>query len=500
MAFHPPTLDEIGEVAGELGLHFDAADAAFFQGLLGAFGASAALLDALPDGFPPVRYPRTPGVRPPPEENPLGAWYVRTRIEGAPTGPLAGRSVALKDNVLVAGVPMMNGTTLLDGYVPPVDATIATRILDPGGIIAGKAVCESWCFSGGSHTSDTGPVRNPHDRMRSAGGSSSGSAALVAAGEVDLAIGCDQGGSIRVPASFCGAVGMKPTHGLVPYTGILSLEPTIDHAGPITRNVADNALLLQVIAGPDGFDSRQAAARSDDYVAALGGGARGLRIGVLREGFGQPGAEPDVDAAVRAAAARFADLGAKVEEVSLPLHRTASFLFFPLLQSGAMMLFHAGGCSLGREDLQVPSLVDRMHGWRDRADALPDTVKFLLLNTELVRRRHGFRYFAKAMNSVRGVRAAYDGLLERVDVLLLPTTPMKATLLPRPGASRAESIAASFGSTPNTMVFDSTHHPALSLPCGTSEGLPIGMQLVGRRFEEATLYRAAQAFEESAPR
>jgi amidase len=497
MAFHPPTLNEIGELATELGLHFDAGDLAFFRNLVGSFGSIAGMLDAVPDELPPVRYPRTPGVRPSAEENPLGAWYVKTHIEGAPRGPLAGRTVALKDNVLVAGVPMMNGTMLLEGYVPPIDATVATRILDAGGTITGKAVCESWCFSGGSHTSESGPVRNPHDPTRSAGGSSSGSAALVAAGEVDLSIGCDQGGSIRVPASFCGVVGMKATHGLVPYTGIISIEPTIDHAGPITRSVADNALLLGVLAGADGLDSRQAGIKSDDYSAALERGARGLRIGVLREGFGHPSAEPDVDAGVRAAAERFGRLGAKVEEVSLPLHRTAAGLVFPLQQSGAMMLFHAGGCTLGRDDLQVPSLVDRMHGVRQRPDALPDTMKFLLLGTELLRRRHGFRYYAKARNLVRRVRAAYDELLERVDLLLLPTTPMKAPPLPAPGASREEGIAAAFSSTPNTMIFDHTHHPALSVPCGSSEGLPIGMMLVGRHFEEATLYRAAQAFEES---
>jgi amidase len=495
MPFHPPTLAEIESIARELGLHLESADAASFHGLLGAFGASGALLDALPDDFPPVRYARTPGVRPPPEENPLGAWYVKTRIEGAPAGPLAGRTVALKDNVLVAGVPMMNGTTLLEGYVPPLDATVVTRILDAGGVIAGKAVCESWCFSGGSHTADTGPVRNPRDPARSAGGSSSGSAALVAAGEVEMAIGCDQGGSIRVPASFCGVVGMKPTHGLVPYTGILSLEPSIDHAGPITRNVADNALLLGVIAGPDGLDPRQAAAHADDYLEALGRGAEGLRIGALREGFGHPNAEPDVDACVRAAAERFARLGAKVEEVSLPLHAIAQALVFPVQQSGAFLLFHADGCALGQEGLCVPSLVDRLRAWRERADALPDTVKLLLLGTELLRRRHGFRYYAKAVNFVRRLRAAYDELLGRVDVLVMPTTPMKATPLPPPGAPREAVIQAAFSPPANTMVFDHTHHPALSIPCGESEGLPVGMMLVGRRFEEATLYRAAQAFE-----
>jgi amidase len=498
MAFQPPTSIEIESIAQELGLHFDAADTAFFQKLLVPFAATPSLLDAVPDELPPVRHPRTPGVRPPPEENPLGAWYVKTRIEGAAKGPLAGRTVALKDNVLVAGVPMMNGTTLLEGYVPPVDATIVTRILDAGATITGKAVCESWCFSGGSHTSDTGPVRNPRDPSRTAGGSSSGSAALVAAGEVDMAIGCDQGGSIRVPASFCGVVGMKPTHGLVPYSGILSLEPTIDHAGPITRSVADNALLLQAIAGPDGIDPRQAGARTDDYSAALGRGAEGLRIGVLREGLAHPGSEADVLAAVRAAAERFARLGAKVEEVSVPMHPMAAALVFPIQQSGAFLLFRADGCTLGQPDLFVPGLADRLRSWRERADSLPDTVKFLLLGTELLRRRHGFRYWAKAMNVVRRVRAVYDQALARVDLLLLPTTPMKAPRLPPPGAAREASIEAAFAPPANTMIFDFTHHPALSVPCGESQGLPIGMMLVGRHWEEATLYRAAHAFENSA--
>src|SRR5262245_21153450 len=436
MAHHPPTLVEVEAIARELGLHFDAPDVAFFHKLLVTFGAAASFFDSLPDEVPAVRYPRTPGARPPADENPLGAWYVKTRITGAASGPLAGRSVAIKDNVLVAGVPMMNGTTMLEGYVPPIDATVVTRILDAGGTITGKAVCESWCFSGGSHTADSGPVRNPRDPSRSAGGSSSGSAALVAAGEVDMAIGCDQGGSIRVPASFCGVVGMKPTHGLVPYTGILSLEPTIDHAGPISRTVADNALLLQAIAGPDGLDPRQAGVRTDDYLGALGRGAEGLRIGVLREGFGGPNAEPDVDAGVRAAAARYARLGAKVEEVSVPLHPLAAALTFPVLQSGAFLLFHADGCALGHQDLCVPSLVDRLRAWRERPDALPDTVKYLLLATELMRKRHGFRYWAKAVNSVRRARAAYDEALSRVDLLLLPTTPMKAPPLPPPGAPR----------------------------------------------------------------
>ena len=174
---------------------------------------------------------------------------MKTSIKGRPGGKLAGRRVALKDNVCLAGVPMMVGAQLLEGYVPDVDATVVERILDAGGEIAGKAVCEYYCVSGGSHTSSTGPVHNPRKRGYTTGGSSSGSAALVAAGDVDMAIGGDQAGSIRIPASHCGIVGLKPTFGLVPYTGIGLLEITLDTCGPMTANVRDNALLLEVIAG-----------------------------------------------------------------------------------------------------------------------------------------------------------------------------------------------------------------------------------------------------------
>src|SRR5205085_6207754 len=205
-----------------------------------------------------------------------------------------------KDNIEVAGVPMMNGSRTLEGFVPTRDATVVTRLLAAGATITGKSVCEDLCFSGGSHTSATGPVRNPWDVTRTTGGSSSGSAALVAAGEADLALGGDQGGSVRIPSAWCGTVGHKPTHGLVPYTGAFPIEFTLDHLGPITRTVADAALMLSVMAGPDGFDPRQRAGLpAQDYVGALSAPAAGLRIGVVTEGFGTPVSQPGVDDAVR---------------------------------------------------------------------------------------------------------------------------------------------------------------------------------------------------------
>jgi amidase len=218
-----PTLPELRTAAEHLSFRLSDEDLELHRPVVTAALAGLRALDRAPDPLPEVRYPRTPGREPTPEENPLGGWRVRTEIAGADDGLLAGRTVAIKDNVMVAGVPMENGTPFLTGYLPPIDATVVTRILDAGATITGKSVCEAFCLSGGSHTAVSGPVRNPHNPAYVAGGSSSGSGALVAAGAVDMAVGGDQGGSIRIPAAVCGIVGMKPTFGLVPYTGALPL-------------------------------------------------------------------------------------------------------------------------------------------------------------------------------------------------------------------------------------------------------------------------------------
>src|SRR4051794_12755731 len=372
-----PSLEQLGEVASELGLSLPEAElAAHHQSLLGAFEAYSRL-DRMPDELPPVSYPRLPGRRPTAEENRYGAWYVKTEVAGAATGKLRGKSVALKDNICLAGVPMMNGASTMVGYVPDVDATVATRILDAGGTIVGKTVCEYFCFSGGSHTSATGPVHNPHRMGYSAGGSSSGSAAVVAAGEVPMALGGDQGGSIRIPAAFCGIYGLKPTHGLVPYTGIMPIELTLDHTGPMTGNVEDNALLLEVLAGPDGLDPRQsAAATAKPYREALTRGGTGLRIAVVEEGFGHAQSLPQVDAIVRDAAQRFKGLGATVETVSIPMHKHGAAIWLAILAEGATMQMMLGnGFGFNWQGLYVTSMLDFHSGWRSRADELSDSLK-----------------------------------------------------------------------------------------------------------------------------
>jgi amidase len=464
--------------------------------IVGPLAQAYAALDAMPDELPVVKYPDRPWHRPQGEQNRYGAWYVKTAIKGAPTGKLAGRRVALKDNVCLAGVPMMIGADILEGYVPDVDATIVTRILDAGGEIAGKAVCEYFCVSGGSHTASTGPVHNPRKLGYTTGGSSSGSAALVASGDVDMAIGGDQAGSIRLPASFCGIVGLKPTFGLVPYTGIAPLEMTIDACGPMTVNVRDNALLLEVIAGPDGIDSRQRGVAAGPYTEALNGGVKGLRIGVVKEGFGHPNSEPDVDARVRDAAQRFAKLGAVVEDISVPTHADGFAVWAAIRGDAACVtLLEMNGAGVNHEGLYVLSLMDKAMGWRARADDFADTIKIASILSKYTVDRYGGRYYGKAQNIRRRLRAAYDAALSAHDLLLLPTAPMKATPIPGKDATPQEITRRSWEATRNTCPFNVTGHPAISVPCGMEDGRPIGVMLVGCMYDESTIYRAAAAFE-----
>lgn len=492
-----PALPQIAEIMAALGLKGTDADAASYRALVEATTAGNALIDDLPEPDRPTDVAGRKWTRPAAEDNPWNAWYVTARIRESETGRLAGKRIAIKDNVFVAGLPLMNGTTVLDGYTPPNDATIVTRMLAEGAEIAGKAVCEAYCFSGGSHTSQSGPVQNPLDPAHSAGGSSSGSAALVAGGIVDMAIGCDQGGSIRIPASYCGIYGMKPTHGLVPYTGILGMGAVIDHVGPMTANVEDNALLLKVIAGADGLDTRQCGPQPDHYLEALESGVKGLRIGVVTEGFGHDHSEPDTDEKVREAAGRFAQLGAEVAEVSIPAHRLGAAIGFAMIQQAIDTMFHTDGCLLYRLDPTTVSYLEAQGRWRERVNELPETIKLMLITCEFLRRNHGYHYVARGINLVRWLRAEYDRALRGFDVLLMPTTPTRAPRLPGADAAREVVIDQAFSPLTNTMPFDISHHPAMSLPCGLCEGLPVGMMLIGRHFEEATLYRAAYAFEQS---
>ncbi len=495
-----PTIDELRSIAFESGFRLSDEDLHFFQGLMIPTLESYGRLDQMQESSPDLEFPRTTGYRPSPEDNPFGAWYVRCSIKGGSGGVLVGKRVAIKDNVCVAGLPMMNGSSVLEGYVPQMDATVVTRILNAGGEIVGKSVCEHLSFSGSSFTSDSGPVRNPHDSGRSAGGSSSGSGALLAAGEVDIAIGGDQGGSIRIPASFCGVYGLKPTYGLVPYTGIFPIEMTLDHTGPMGRTVEDVARLLEAIAGEDGLDPRQVNPRVEPYLDALDDKVNGLRIGIVRDGFDWPGmSEVDVDQAVEAAAQEFVKLGATVKSIAVPLHRQGVDIWNGIAVEGTVStLINGNGMGLNWKGKYNVSLLDAFaRGRASRPNDLSETVKEVVLLGRYMQQRYHGRYYAKAQNLAPMLKRAYDSALEECDVLVMPTTPMTATPLPTAETSRAQRYELTLNMLNNTAPFDVTGHPAMNVPCGRSGKLPIGMMLVGRIGDDATLLRTAHAFEQT---
>jgi amidase len=501
LAITPPTNDDLAAIADRYRFDLSAQDVESFRaviaGALASYDAVERLYTArLPE--PPSRAYQWPAEA----DNELGAWYVTTEIRTADDGPLSGRRVAIKDNIEVAGLPMMNGSATVEGYVPRRDATVVTRVLDAGAMITGKAVCEDLCFSGGSHTSKTGPVRNPWDRTKSAGGSSSGSAALVAAGQVDMALGGDQGGSVRIPSAFCGTVGHKPTYGLVPYTGAFPIENTLDHLGPITRTVRNAALMLGVLAGRDGLDPRQRAdLPAGDYLTDLDAGVAGLRIGVVAEGFGLPGlSQPGVDETVRAAVAALAAAGAAVSEISLPWHRDGLHVWNIIATDGATsQMIDGNGYGMNSPGLYDPELIAHYaRGRRERAAEMSESLKLTALLGRYAIDRYDGRHYAMARNLALELTAAYDAALADADVLIMPTLPIVASTIPAAGASREEKLARSLEMIANTAPLDVSGHPATSVPAGLSDGLPVGMMIVGRHFADAMCLRVAQACEQAA--
>jgi amidase len=496
MELAPPSEGNVEDATRDLGLTVNGADLREFRELAAAAVEALRPLDALPDLPESPSCERSAWTIPDPREDPLHAWYVKLTVNGAPRGPLRGRGVVLKDTIGLAGAPMMVGAETMRGYVADVDATVVTRILDAGGAILGKANCEYFCYSAGSHTNANGPTHNPYRHGYSAGGSSSGCAALVGSGEVEMAIGGDQGGSIRQPSAMCGVYGMKPTHGLVPYTGAFPVDNTLDHLGPMTSSVSANALLLEVIAGDDGVDPRQRAVQISRYTDALGLGIEGLRIGVLEEGFGHAVAYPAVERSVRAFGERLARAGALVRPVSVSCHRSEAIAIWAaiVIEGTAELAMRDNGIGAGHAGSYPLSMFAKHARWTEVADRLSEPIKTGLIAAHYLRTAYHGLYYAKAQNFVPWLRAAYDSVLSEVDLLLMPTIPFTAPALPQ-GTSRRELSAPGFDAVVNTAPFNVTGHPAMSVPCGMHDGLPIGAMLVGRRWGEPTIYRAAAAAE-----
>ena len=495
MAMRAPGREELIELAALNHFELSEEELGTFLPMVEAMVRSLNEIDQMPQPTRPLKYyERDPGQRPQRKDDPLNAILRRCSVKGATSGKLAGKRIGIKDCVLLAGVPMSCGSLMLEGYIPDRDATIVLRMLDAGAEIVAKLNMDNMAFSGSGATSAFGPVRNPHNREHLAGGSSGGSGAALYYHGIDMAIGCDQGGSIRIPASFCGAVGLKPTHGLVPYTDIIGMDPTIDHAGPMARTALDVALLLEVIADPvpaASVSGRGPAAYSQE----LDKGIAGLRIGVVREGFGWDGSEADVDAAVRGAMDRLSKLGARVEEISIPVHREALHFSTGVMAEGLAALFaqsvmvhHVKGPYNGHLARAFGE------GLRKRGSELPPLLKMMLVMGTYLNRHYPGRIYPKAQNVRSWLRAQYDAALARVDVLAMPTTPTTAHRHD-PNFSAYDEMMRGFATGNNTMAFDVTGHPSLSVPCAMSKGLPVGLMLTGRHFEDGTLLRVASAYE-----
>jgi amidase len=493
MVIEIPGIEQLKVIAEGYGLDLKPHE---FDSILqqwGAFKESWQALADAPDVLPPVAFPqRESGRRPSRGEDPLNAVLWRCAIKGASSGKLFGRRIGLKDNVCVAGVPLTCASSVLEGYVPDFDATIVTRMLEAGGEIVAKLNMDAWSGGGTGDTGSYGRIMNPFRPECSPGGSSGGSGAALYYDWVDMTIGGDQGGSIRIPAAWSGVVGLKPTHGLVPYTGIVGMDATFDHAGPMARSAADAALLLEVIAGSDPLDPRQNGVKTQAYTKVLGApNLNGLKIGVLREGFGGESAEVDVEAAVRRALAEMARLGAEVSEVSVPEHRESTGLLMAMAPEAMGTMIEGNGNGYHFKGLYNSSLAASLAEFRrTRANDFPPMVKSTLVMGAYLRRNHPHLY-PRAQNRRRAITAAYDRVFKKVDVIAMPTVPFKAirTDVPKTSPAKAFAIAS------NTAAFDLTGHPSLSMPCGKSEGLPIGLMLTGRHFEDATLLGIADVFE-----
>ncbi|KAK2609942.1 hypothetical protein N8I77_003411 [Diaporthe amygdali] len=515
MGDNPVQQGDFEKLLQPLGLTIKAEESADYQRLLAAVHDCATRIDSLPDYQPAPdtkRYPRENVHIPTAEEQKFGhAWAYRFLIRGddsardSSLASLKGKTVCIKDCIAVAGVPQFYGSDAFPPWTPSTDATVVTRVLDAGADILGTATCEHFCNSTASFTSAQGTIENPYKEGYSTGGSTSGGAALVGSGLIDIALGTDQGGSIRVPASFCGCVGVKPTHGLVPFTGITSGDAIDDHAGPICRSVSEAARCLDVIAGYDGIDDRSLGAAAHDsfgYSAALqssSGRLDGVKIGLLKEGFNQEIVDPRVRDHVLAAARELESFGAVIEEVSVPLHLEGPSIWTIQQRiSGSSGIL---GRASGRRGLGLTEFEKTRLPWTDSSfqKLFPSTKNTVINGLYLTDKFPGL--YSKTVNIARQISDAYQRVFENYDVVIMPTTPFVA---PRHGTR--ESVLASFeptiGLTTNTAVFNVTGHPAMSIPVGFLPAnddpqvqLPVGMQIIGGLWQEKKVLKIGHAWE-----
>jgi aspartyl-tRNA(Asn)/glutamyl-tRNA(Gln) amidotransferase subunit A len=411
---------------------------------------------------------------------------------GAPQSPVAGIPVALKDVLTTNGVRTTCGSKILDGYVPPYDATAWTRLAGAGAVLVGKTNCDEFAMGSSTENSAYGPVHNPWDLERVPGGSSGGSAAAVAAGEAVWALGTDTGGSVRQPASLCGVVGLKPTYGRISRYGLIAFASSLDTVGTFTRTVRDAASMLQVLAGHDPRDATSLDAPVPDYVRALDAGIAGVRVGVISEAFGE-GVDPAVAASVRAAVDRLDGLGASVGEAELPHAAYALSAYYLIAPSECSSnLARYDGVRYGfRAPGEHADSIAMMFATRGQGFG-PEVKRRVMLGTYALSAGYYEAYYGQAQKVRTLVIRDYEAAFERFDVVVSPTSPTTAFRI----GEKADDPMAMYLNDIFTIPANLAGVPAISIPCGLDDaGLPIGLQLTAPALEEAALLRVAHTLE-----
>jgi aspartyl-tRNA(Asn)/glutamyl-tRNA(Gln) amidotransferase subunit A len=414
---------------------------------------------------------------------------------GERRGPLAGVPVAIKDNLCTAGLETSCASRVLAGFLPRRDAAAVARLRAAGAVVLGKTNLDEFAMGSSTENSAHGPTRNPWDRTRVPGGSSGGSAAAVAAGLAPVALGSDTGGSVRQPAAFCGITGLKPTYGRVSRSGLVAFGSSLDQVGPLARSVEDAARILEVVAGPDPDDATSARVPAGGYLEACGRGAAGLRVGLASSLLGD-GVDPGCAAGVRAAARALVEAGASVEEVDLPHAGWAIPVYYLVATSEASSnLARYDGVRFGPraghgDDLRAMIRATRGAGFG------PEVKRRILLGTFALSAGYHDAYYGRAMRARTLIRKDFEAAFARgIDAILLPTTPTPAF----PLGEKVDDPLAMYLSDVFTVTINLAGLPAISVPAGTSGGLPVGAQLVAADFDEATLFRAGAAVEAAMP-
>ena len=405
-------------------------------------------------------------------------------------GPLAGVPIAIKENISTKGLSTTCSSKILQGYVPPYDAHVIEKLKSAGAVILGKTNMDEFAMGTSTESSYYGPTFNPWDMDRVPGGSSGGSAAVVAAGEAPVSLGSDTGGSVRCPAAYCGVVGLKPTYGCISRYGLISYANSLEQIGPLATNVADVATIMNVIAGYDSRDSTSIN-RENTYSDALKDDVKGMNIGVPEEYFGE-GIDENVEKAVWDSISKFEDMGATYEKVSMPHTKYALASYYIIAMSEASSnLARFDGTRYG---YRVDGDNWHVMASKTRAEGFGDEVKRrILLGTYALSAGYHDKYYLKALKVRTLVKQDFDKALANVDVLMAPTMPAPAFKI----GEKIDDPLSLYLADVNTVPINLAGVPSISVPCGLADGMPVGLQIIGKHFDENTIIKAAYSFEQN---